>query len=395
MKDIFKLEGDRPLWYAIITLLIASVVIMASTTKVLGYRTGQPHLIIWLRHLTFAAIAFFLVFRIHRADYRSLLKNPWIIPIIYWFSILLLVLTLAAGVEINDARRWLRLPFIGIQFQSSDIARIALLLFLALRYITDPDHQKPNTETPFGEAMQQQLFRYILPISLTTGLILIADLSTAVLTGLTAFVFLFMMGLPLRYLIAWGVLAAGLLIAFFFIAPYIGIERAATWQNRLLQMNQDTPPYQARLAMAAIHKGTFLGAGPGGSILRDFLPNSFSDYVYAIILEEYGWLGMSIILASFLMLFIRGLHIFHRVEEPFGRGIVIGMTLLITFQALFHIMVNVGLFPVTGLTLPMVSMGGTSMLILSTALGLILSVARVHEAEKQSHSDPHPDPAYE
>ncbi len=400
MKEQLKLKGNNGIWIAVILLLAASVIIMASTSTVLGYRTGQSHILIWARHTLFALVSFWVVFRTSRADYRKLRNNPWLIPTFYWLTVGLLLLTLIAGIEINDARRWLRIPGIGIRFQTSDLARIALMLFLAYRYAHKPFHR--TAQTPFKETMQDQFFRYIFPITLTTGLIMIADLSTAVLTGLTAFAFLFLIGIPLRYLIAWAGLGTAVLAVFLFTAPYLGIERAATWKNRLMEMQSETPSYQPRLAQAAIHKGNFIiGTGPGGSILRDFLPNSFSDYVYAIIIEEYGWLGMIYILAGFILLFIQGLRIFHRTPHPFGRAIVIGMTLLITLQALFHIMVNVGLFPVTGLTLPLVSMGGTSMLILSFSIGLILSVARIHQAEADSAgkapapSDTNPHAAYE
>ncbi len=456
-------QGSTALWLLTGAMAAVSMLVIASASMALGYRSGSLF-IPWVKHVAMLVMALAAMYVIHRIDYS---KVAVFIPrLLFWGAVGLLLSTLAFGVEINEARRWIRLPGVGLQIQSSDIARLVLVLYLAYQLAIkgDIDGEHPSARAvqkvaagiwrtvyrlcnavvrriqgmlqSAGKASEatdaagagalyvlsllvglplvlpmslaallsrwmlrmaeaarfrrwaEALIRFLLPIALIVGLILPADLSTAALTALTAFLLLFAAGFPSIYLFGSGLLAAGILALFLWVGPELGIERAATWQRRIELMTSGDPGYQATQAMVALYRGGLAGTGPGGSILRNFLPNAFSDYVYAIIVEEYGWAGMLIIWGFFIAFFFIGLRIANNAPGAFGRYLALGLTLHIVLQAVFHILVNVGIFPVTGLTLPLISMGGTSIIITGVALGLIQSVARTAAAMPPAHPEP-------
>ncbi len=450
-----RFRGNRALWIITIVMMGFSAVAMASASTVLGYRTGMLFAP-WIKHMAMLLAALGTIYAVHRLDYSQL--AIFVPRVLFWGAVGLLVLTLFFGVEINAARRWIRLPGVGIQLQSSDVARLVLVLYLAyqlgikkhidgntsavrkiqivctsllsfllqlidgiirgikkvLRKTTDSRDSGvqllyliaamiafPLLATLIiGKVIVQGglrgvrsnrfmrwnevLIRFMLPIALIIGLILPTDLSTAILTAFTAFVLLFMAGFSITYLLGPGVMTAFVLLLFLWLGPKWGIERAVTWHNRIEAMVSGKPGYQATQAMIALYRGGITGTGPGGSTLRHFLPNSFSDYIYAIIVEEYGWYGMFAIWGIFLAFFIVGLRIANHAPGGFGRYLALGLTLHIVMQAVFHILVNVGIFPVTGLTLPLISMGGTSIIITGIAIGLIQSVAARATAHRQA-----------
>ena len=295
-----------------------------------------------------------------------------------YVAIPLLAYTLFFGTSINEASRWYTLPVINISFQPSDFAKLALIIFIA-RLLT----KKQNEIKEFKSAFVP----IILPILLVCGLILPADFSTAGLLFLTSLVLIFIGRVNLKYifaLIGISVVMMGLLIMIIYQYPDVG--RFGTWKNRVEQFkgNNDEGNYQAEQAKIAIATGGIFGKMPGNSMQKDFLPHPYSDYIYAIIIEEFGLIGGLLILFMYLILLHRSIKIVIRSPKHFGAFLAIGLSLSLVFQAFIHMAVSLGLLPVTGLTLPLVSMGGTSLWFTSIAIGIILSVSRDIEIQHKT-----------
>lgn len=366
-KRLFR--GDIVIWSIFFALVVASVLAVYSSTNLLAYRLhdGNTEWLL-LRHLGFLVIGGAILYGAYVTPHKRFAQlAPWGLVL----SVCLLLLTLAFGIEINDARRWLEVPLVGVRFQPSDVAKIALVLYLAraLSGMQDRMHES-------GKVFR----RVVLPVLIVCGLIAPNDLSTAVMLGAACFGLMFIARLPLRWI---GVFVVGVLALFALLFMVWSVApdavRFGTWFTRVGDFVAGEGGYQVDQAKIAIANGEVFGLGAGRSTQRNFLPTPYADFIYAIICEEYGLLGAAAILVAFLMLFIRACRLLTRSDKLFGALLACGLSLLLVGQALANIAVSVNLVPVTGLPLPLVSLGGTSLIFSCLAIGMILSVSRATE----------------
>ena len=373
MRAILALfRGDKVLWGVVTLLAIFSFlpVYSASTnlSYVVGVGTPSGYLI---KHLIILLFGFFLMFMVHRIPY-SYFKGISILalPIVF----LLLIYTASQGTVIAgaNASRWIRIPFIGLSFQTSTLAFVSLLAYVAY-YLSKYE----NSPQPLGRT----LLLMWLPIFGFVALILPANFSTAALLFLMVFVLAFLGRHPIKYLS--GILLAGIIGLMFFVLavkafPDLIPNRVDTWVNRIENFtsgDNSSGNYQIERAKIAIASGGLFGVGAGKSVMKNFLPQSSSDFIYAIIIEEYGLIGGCILLFLYLVLLFRVIVVAHKTDDSFGKLLALGMGLPIVFQAFINIGVALQVLPVTGQTLPLISSGGTSAWMTCIALGIILSVS--------------------
>jgi cell division protein FtsW len=277
------------------------------------------------------------------------------------------------GAEINDARRWIVIPGLGLSFQTSDFAKIALIVYVAREISSKQDYIKD---------WKQAFVPIIVPVLIVCGLIAPANLSTAVLLMGVCIGMMFVGRVSLKYigllLLLGVVLFSALIFLGEFFPEYI---RVGTWTSRITDFTENPQgSFQVQQAKIAIANGEWIGNGPGNSIQRNFLPSPYADFIYAVICEEYGFIGGATIIALYVVLFFRVTRLVTKSPKAFGAMMATGLTLLLVMQAFANIAVSVHLVPVTGLSLPMVSMGGTSTLFSCIAFGMILSVSKHIEA---------------
>lgn len=360
--------GDRIIWAVIIVLSLYSLLAVYSTSGILVFRhPGSSPAYFVIRHAMFLAAGFLLVYITHLIPYKyfSRLSQGMVL-----IAIPLLVITLFFGKSINEANRWLELPIIGLTFQTSDFAKLALIMYLA-RLLS----QRQEEVKDFYKAFLPM----IIPTGIICMLIMPEDLSTAVILLATCFILMYIGRIKARHLLLF--VAGGMIV----IGSYIGISmlldkegRVGTWKNRIESyLDSETENYQVEQAKIAIARGGFLGKFPGNSTQRNFLPHSYSDFIYAVIIEEYGLLlgGIPILLMYLILLYRAGVMV-RKSTRTFPAFLAIGLTLGLVLQAMVHMAVSVNLIPVTGQPLPLVSMGGTSLILTSLSLGMILSVSR-------------------
>jgi len=294
-------------------------------------------------------------------------------PVLLVVSIPLLVYTIAFGADINEARRWISLPFVGITFQTSDFAKLALIIYVARAISSKQDYIKD---------FQSAFVPIIVPVLIICGLIAPADLSTAIMLFFTCILMMFVGRVAVQYialLFLLGVVVfAGLILLGEFFPEVV---RSETWVNRVREfVDKPDGAYQVQQAKIAIANGKWFGEGPGNSIQRNYLPYSYADFIYAIIVEEYGILGGTLIILLYVLLFFRATRLVTKSPKAFGAMLVIGLSVSLIMQAFVNIAVAVHLVPVTGVTLPMLSMGGTSVLFTCISFGIILSVSKYIES---------------
>ena len=362
-----NLKGDRGIWVIVALLCLASVLAVYSSTGTIAFRYNGGHAEIHLiKHTVIAMVGILLCYMCYSTHYSVYSK---LAPILLVISIPLLLYTMFFGPEINDARRWISIPGIGLSFQTSDIAAIALIMYIA-RSLAMKQEVIKDFKSAFLPLM--------VPIIVICGLIAPNNLSTALLLFLTSMTLMFIGRVHLKYiflLIGLGVLFLTVLIILGQLFP--GAVRVETWTSRVGEFFTDADGgYQIQQAKIAIADGGWFGVGPGLSTQRNYLPYSYADFIYAIICEEYGLLGGLVIIFLFLLLFLKCTSMVTRSPKTFGALLAMGLCLNIVIQAFANIAVSVNLVPVTGLTLPLVSKGGTSMLITCMAFGMILSVSR-------------------
>jgi cell division protein FtsW len=293
--------------------------------------------------------------------------NKWA-PVLFLIAIPLLIYTMFYGANLNDARRWIQLPFIDRTFQTSDFAKLALIIYVARAISVRQDYIKD---------LKGAFIPIILPVVIVCGLIAPADLSTAALLFMTCLLMMVIGRVQLKYvflLIVLGVVLMALLIAIGTAFPEM--VRVDTWVSRMQEFITGSDGYQVTQAKIAIANGGWFGEGPGNSMQRNFLPLAYADFIYAIICEEYGLIGGFMVMVLYLLLFVRCTGLVTRFPKAFGAMLAIGLSLNLVIQAFLNIAVSVDLVPVTGLTLPMISMGGTSTLFTCISFGIILSVSR-------------------
>jgi len=372
---LYRTKGDKVIWAIVIFLSLVSLLAVYSATGSLAYREQGGHTEYYLlKQLTVLVLGLLIIYFAHRVNYTIYSR---VAQIGFMISVPLLIYTLAFGSNINDASRWIRLPIINLTFQTSDVAKLAIFM-----YVSRQLSKRQQVITDFKKGF----LPIIIPVGIICMLIMPANMSTALLLGASCMLLCFIGRVPVKYLAAMVGAGLGLVLLMFIIAEVSGMEmRTETWTNRIVHFfNKDDAelPYQVQQANIAIAGGGVLGKGPGNSTQRNFLPHAYSDYIYATIIEEYGIFGAFLILTAYLLLLLRCIRIYRRCPYAFGAFLALGLSVTLVIQALTNMAVNVGLFPVTGVTLPMVSMGGSSVIFTSLAIGIILSVARnVEEME--------------
>lgn len=375
MKEfINNLKGDKVIWAFIALLALISFMPVYSASSNLAYSAnGSGNTISFLiKHFAHVGIGFLIVYAVHKIPYHYFKAISLIaLPIIG----LLLIYTLFQGKTIGgaNASRWIQIPFVGISFQTSTLASMVLMIYVA-RYLA----KKREVEDSF----QKSIIELWLPVFGIIMLILPANFSTAALIFSMVVMLVFVGKYPLKYL--GIIIGAGILSLTFFILlaksfPDAFPNRVDTWVSRIENFTSDKPDeddYQIEKAKIAIATGGIRGLGPGKSVQKNFLPQSSSDFIYAIIVEENGLIGAITVMFLYIMLFIRFLIASHKANTLFGKLLVVGLGFPIVFQALINMAVAVELLPVTGQTLPLISSGGSSIWMTCVSLGIILSVTK-------------------
>ncbi|GDX48076.1 cell division protein FtsW [Bacteroidota bacterium] len=369
-----KTKGDRVIWITVILLtLISSLAVYSSTGSLaFKYQGGNTEYYL-LKHLSIFLVGIGIMYLAHLVNYKYYSRVAQLLLII---SIPLLAFTLFFGVDINNAKRWLTIPIINLSFQTSDLAKLALIMYMA-RVLSKKQETIKDFKTGFLPA--------VIPPLIICVLIAPSNLSTASILFATCILLMFIGRVKLKYIfsmIGAGILALALIIIIALFTPFHA--RVLTWQSRIDNfMNDDKGSYQVQQAKIAIANGGIIGSGPGNSKQRNFLPTPYADFIYAIIIEEYGLVGAFIIVALYLLFLQRCIKIFIKSPGAFGAFLAIGLSFALVFQALINMAVAVNLLPVTGVTLPLISMGGTSIWFTSISIGIILSVSRYVEQEDQ------------
>jgi cell division protein FtsW len=363
-----ELKGDRAIWLIVALLSLVSVLAVYSATGSLAWKSKSNDTTYFLvTHIVRLMFGIVLVYFCHLLHYQ---KYNRMAPGLMIMVIFLLAATLLFGVRINDANRWLNLGF--ITFQPSELAKIVLIIYIA-RELT----RRQDVISSWNEAFVP----IIIPVLMVCGLIAPANLSTAMVLFATSIALMFIGRVKPRFIVLLMLLGivvfAGLIVIGEFFPNAV---RVSTWISRVQDFlyNEDGG-YQVQQAKFAIANGGLTGVGPGNSMVRNFLPYVQADYIFPLICEEYGFIGGTVVLFLYLLLFYRTLVLVTRSPKAFGSFVAVGLALSLTIQALANMAVAVDLVPATGLTLPLVSMGGTSIVFTSIALGIILSVSKFIE----------------
>lgn len=366
-----RIKGDKIIWLVVILLSMFSLLAVYSSTGTLAYKyQGGNTEYYMIKHFIILVLGLFLMYLAHLVKYTYFSR---IFQIILWIAIPLLALTLVAGLNLNDARRVLPLPF-GLTFQTSDLAKLTLIMYLA-RMLT----KRQEVIKDFRGAF----IPIIIPVLIVCFLILPANFSTAAILFTTSLVLMFIGRVSLKHIGAMIGIGVVMMVVLFLVAdsyPSL-LPRVDTWKSRLENFKgaEGDDHYQVEQAKIAIARGGIIGKMPGNSEQRNFLPHPYSDFIFAIIIEEYGLLGGTAVVFLYLILLFRAVKIVTRTPRNFGAFLTIGVAFSLVFQAMINMGVAVNLLPVTGQTLPLVSMGGTSIWFTSIALGIILSVSKETE----------------
>ncbi|HEY6082224.1 MAG TPA: FtsW/RodA/SpoVE family cell cycle protein [Chitinophagaceae bacterium] len=383
---LHKTKGDKVIWAIVVILSLVSVLAVYSSTGSLAYRLQKGHTEYYLfKQLSVLALGIIIIYFAHRVNYTVYSR---LAVFLFLLSIPLLMYTLVFGSNINDASRWIRLPVINLTFQTSDMAKLALFMYVSRQLSRKQDIIKD---------LKKGFLPIIIPVGIICLLIMPANMSTALLLGASCLMLCFIGRISIKYLFATvGIGVAGIgLVIIVVLATGIGGGRVQTWKSRMQHFGhheKSEEPYQVQQAKIAIANGGIFGRGPGNSEQRNFLPHPYSDFIYAIIIEEYGMIGGFLMIAFYMIFLFRSIRIFKRCPYAFGAFLALGLSFTLVIQALANMAVNVNLFPVTGVTLPLVSMGGTSIWFTSLAIGIILSVSRnVEEMEGNNKKLEDPD----
>lgn len=365
-----SLKGDKVIWLIITVLGLFSMLAVYSAVGSMAYRYrgGNTESYIF-QHFIFIMLGMLVMYMCYKLNYMYYAK---LAPVLLVVTVPLLFYTIFFGAEINEARRWIQLPFTDFTFQTSDLAKLTLIIFIA-RSISKRQENIKDLKGAF--------LPLIIPVIVICGLIAPADFSTAALLFVTSIMMMFIGRVSLKYIIALFVLG---LFAFALIAMlgtiFPDFIRVETWQMRIHEFLFNTDGgYQIQQSKMAIANGGIFGTGFGGSIQRNFLPSPYADFIYAIICEETGLVGGIFVILLYFGLLFRCTKLVTQSPKTFGSILAMGLCLNIVIQAFANIAVSIHLVPVTGLTLPLVSMGGTSLLFTLISCGIILSVSRYVE----------------
>ncbi len=369
-----RTKGDRWIWMIILLLSLISVMAVYSATGAIAYKKGvSVERYLLFKHVIFVLMGIVMIYISHLIDYKYYSGISKVLMII---TIPLLVYTLFTG-QINGASRWVQVPVVGLTFQTSDLAKLSLITFLA-RMLTRKQENIKDVRNSFLPIMGSVIIVF--------GLIAKANLSTGLMLFGVSILLLIVGRVSIKQIAI--VCVAGVLMM---ILLFLTTERASTWKSRWEtfrhpELQHSDKTYQADHSKIALATGGLFGKGPGNSTERNFLPHPYSDFIFAIIIEEYGTVGGLAIVVLYLVLLYRCVRIVTRSPKAFGALLAAGLSFSLTIQAFANMAVAVGLGPVTGVPLPLVSMGGTSMIFTSIAFGIILSVSRDVE-ENSSKSE--------
>ena len=367
------LKGDAVIWGVIISLSIISLLAVYSSTGTLAYKYRDGNTAYYvMRHFTFQFFGLVIIFVTHLIPYKYYSRLSQLLLLL---SIPLLALTLVFGRNLNEASRWLPIPGLGFSFQTSDFAKLALIMYIARMLSLRQDDIKD---------FKKAFLPIIIPVGMVCVLILPANLSTSLMVFVVSIVLMYIGRISLKHLSLLGLAGIVFLGLFVWLAPMTKTQmgnRVETWKHRAENFaggtkDKEQSNFQAEQAKIAIATGGIIGKGPGNSMQRNFLPHPYSDFIYAIIIEEYGLIGAIVVMILYLWILFRAGIMVRKSDRTFPAFLAIGLALILIFQAMINMAVAVNLFPVTGQTLPIVSMGGTSMLFSYFALGIILSVSR-------------------
>lgn len=381
-----RARGDKVIWAIVIILGLVSLLAVYSSTGLLAYKMNRGNTEVYLfKQVVFIALGITVIYFMHRINYTFYSR---LAVILFLLSIPLLLYTLFYGVTLNEGSRWIRVPVINLTFQTSDLAKLALFMYVS---------RQLSKRQLLVKELKKGFLPIIIPVALICLLIAPANLSTALLLGASCLMLMFIGRIRGRYLLATvGLALVPVLILITLATAYYNKEeqkcdelpsilqtsRIPTWIKRVQNfmyaskdMDKDDN-YQVNQAKIAIAKGGWLGTGPGNSESRNFLPHPYSDFIYAIIIEEYGLIGGACLILIYLLFLFRSIKLFRKCPYAFGAFLALGLSFTLVIQALANMAVNVNLVPVTGVTLPLVSMGGSSFLFTCVSIGIILSVAR-------------------
>lgn len=385
-----KAKGDKVIWALVVILTLMSLLTVYSSTGTLAYRMSKSTESYLFKQVVFIAIGMIIIYMLHKVNYMWYSR---VALFAFIASIPLLIYTLFFGTNLNDASRWIKLPIINMTFQTSDLAKIALFMYLAREL-----SRKQNVIQDFRKGF----LPLIIPVGIICLLIAPANLSTALLTGGTSLLLMFIGRVSMKHIML--VIGAALIPLMFLVLTAMSHynkaehrseplpewmlkKRVGTWVSRIQDFmygGKEDVAYQVQQAKIAIAKGGWSGLGPGNSEARNFLPHPYSDFIFSIIIEEYGLLGGTFVLFVYLAFLFRCIRLFRKCPFAFGAFLALALSFTLVIQALTNMAVNVNLFPVTGVTLPLVSMGGSSFMFTCAAIGIILSVANnVEELEAQ------------
>lgn len=383
-----RTKGDKVIWAIVIVLTMISILVVYSSIGSLAYRMNKSTTSYLFRQIGYICLGVVIIYFAHRVNYTIYSK---VASILFIISIPLLLYTLKYGSHINDASRWIKLPVINLTFQTSDLAKLALFMYIS-RLLS----RRQNVIKDFKKGF----LPLIIPVGIICLLIAPANLSTSLLIGGIALILMFIGRVRLRHIML--VVIAALIPIFILVSlashyydhethetkdlpGVLSFGRMPTWIKRVqdfMYADKEDASYQIQQAKIAIATGGIFGKGPGKSEERNFLPHPYSDFIYAIIIEEYGLVGGTVILLIYLLFLFRSIKLFQRCPYAFGAFLAVALSFTLVIQALVNMAVNVNIFPTTGVTLPLVSMGGSSLLFTCFSIGIILSVARnVQQAE--------------
>jgi len=368
-------KGDRAIWGLVVLFMFYSLLAVYSSSAGVAFLKHSGNTTYFLRTQFFMLLlSIIIIVVVHYLPYRIYFSLAGLFLII---SVILLVLTFVFGSRVNEATRWLVIPGTGFSIQTSDVAKVALVIYLA-RSLAMYQNERNN--------FMLVTKYFMLPVAIICGLIMPENLSTAVMIFGISLVIMFIGRIPFRYLLAYvGIAVVGIVLFAIVLSAFTESNRVQVWKNRIERFvsGEEDPDgdYQSNQAKIAISTGGLFGKAPGKSTQRNMLPQSNSDFIFAIIIEEYGLLfGAIPLILAYMILLFRGITIAKKCDTAFPAYLVMGLISMIVIQAMLNMLVAVGLFPVTGQTLPMVSWGRTSVMVMSFSIGAILSVSRVVNA---------------
>jgi cell division protein FtsW len=380
-----KTKGDRVIWAIVIILTLISLLVVYSSTGSLAYKYSKSTESYLFKQFAFIILGVIIIYFAHRVNYTIYSR---VALILFLVSIPLLIYTYFFGATLNEGSRWIKLPVINMTFQTSDLAKLALFMYMS---------RQLSKKQKVIKDFKKGFLPIIVPVAIICLLIAPANLSTAMLVAGTSIMLMFIGRVNTKHILATiAVVCIPVMILFLVAIKYYDKEehkskelpalfasgRVPTWISRIQTFvysekgDSNEKSYQINQAKIAIASGGWLGMGPGNSNARNFLPHSYSDFIYAIILEEYGLIGGAFIVFIYLLFLYRCIRLYRKCPFAFGAFLALALSFTLVIQALANMGVNVNVFPNTGVTLPLVSMGGSSFLFTCLSIGIILSVAR-------------------